>query len=69
MAEPRWKSELRETLEALSGQYPDLGPGSPLRTVIVSLVEVHRNEAYGYGEMAERSRQGYTSRRKRKEGD
>lgn len=69
MSEPRWKTELREQLDALSGSHPDLAPGAPLRAVIVSLVEVHRGEAHGFGVMAERSRAGYKTSRKKKEND
>ena len=65
MPEPRWKDELREQLDALSGSYPDLHRVGPLRAVIVSLVEVHRTEAYRYGEMAERSRSGYKATRRK----
>lgn len=69
VSEPRWKTELREQLDALSGSHPDLHRVGPLRAVVVSLVETHRSEAYEYGVMAERSRAGYKTTRKKKEND
>lgn len=70
MPEPDWKTELRNQLDAMAGQHPDLARGEGLRTFVVALVETHRDEAYRYGEMAERSRSGYrNTRRKKKESD
>lgn len=55
MPEPDWMTELRSQLDALSGSHPVLHHLGPLRAVVVSLVEVHRNEAYKRGVMAGRS--------------
>jgi hypothetical protein len=66
VSEPDWKRELRKQLDGLSGSHPDLAPGGSLRAVIVSLVEVHRSEAYQRGLMAGRSQTGYRTTRKKK---
>lgn len=64
-SEPDWKRELREQLDALSGSHPDLHRVGSLRAVIVSLVEVHRTEAYERGLIAGRSQGRYTTGRKK----